>query len=123
MRHTRFYNIWCGMKSRCFNPNSKDYKNYGYKGITISNSWRLFSNFMKDMLISYKEHEIAFGEKNTTLDRINVKGSYSKENCRWATKKEQCINKASYGMDKRKRDKNGKFKKSIFDNKVSSTRK
>ena len=29
MRNTKIYNVWCGMKSRCYNANNKSYKNYG----------------------------------------------------------------------------------------------
>lgn len=32
-------------------------------------------------------------ESLVELDRIDVNGGYSKENCRWATWKEQAVNK------------------------------
>ena len=108
MRRTRLYSIWCGIKNRCFCVTSKDYHNYGAKGISVDEKWFRFTNFMRDMLDSYNDHVEKFGEINTTIDRIDFKGNYSKDNCRWATKKEQSINK-SHGYLKIKRDKNGRF--------------
>src|SRR4029077_1935061 len=49
MKRKKIYNIWVGMKARCLNKNSKDYKRYGEKGITICDEWLDFENFYKDM--------------------------------------------------------------------------
>lgn len=80
------YKAWLAMKSRCYYEDNIGYKNYGGRGIKVCDSWlNSFENFIKDM-----------GDKPSleySLDRINVNGDYSKENCRWATKLEQSNNK------------------------------
>ena len=84
MTKTKIYNIWSLMKSRCLNKNDQSYKNYGGRGIKICQEWLNFENFYEDM-----------GDKpqNKSLDRINNNGNYCKENCRWATRKQQNNNK------------------------------
>lgn len=80
------WNSWRAMKARCFNKNNIGYKDYGAKGITVEKSWMRFANFLKDM------GERPFGH---TLDRIDPRGNYCKENCKWSTVVEQSRNKTS----------------------------
>ena len=89
---TRFYRTYYGIKSRCENENwGKGYKWYGGKGIKIR--WNNFEEFRNDMYKSYLEHVKEFGEKETTIDRIDSSKDYYKENCCWATYKEQAKEK------------------------------
>jgi len=83
--YTREYKAWRSMKERCLNKNHKYFRHYGGRGITICEEWLKFENFYKDM-----------GDKPTlkhSLDRIDNEKGYYKENCRWATLKEQNNNK------------------------------
>ena len=87
MRNTPIYTSWQSMKDRCNNVNNKDYYLYGGRGIIYNIKWNSFEEFYKDM-----------GETwflGGTIDRINTNGNYEPNNCRWATMKEQNLNKNS----------------------------
>ncbi len=79
------YRTWTNMKTRCYNVNNKSYKNYGGRGITMCERWKnSFINFLEDV-----------GEKPSlkhSLDRRDNEKGYYKDNCYWATPKQQANN-------------------------------
>jgi len=81
-RQTPEYRTWRHMAQRCENPNTRGFKNYGGRGITVCVRWRRsFANFLADM-----------GPRPSpfhSIDRINNDGNYTPKNCRWATKSQQ----------------------------------
>lgn len=89
MSGTRFYNIWVNMKERVLNPKNTNYSKYGERGIGISEDWLRFERFRDDMYESYLKHSKDQGEIDTSIDRIDPDGNYEKDNCRWATDKQQ----------------------------------
>lgn len=78
----RTYISWAGIISRV-----KHQLTNSYVGATVSEEWKVFDNFLRDM-----------GERpeGKSIDRIDATKGYKKENCRWANTQDQARNRRKY---------------------------
>lgn len=82
---SREYKAWKEMNKRCAQVNSKNYKWYGAKGITVCPEWQSdFSKFYSDLGPCPEYYE---------LDRLDNTKGYEPSNCRWASEAMQSRNR------------------------------
>ena len=82
MTYTKIYSVFCALKKRCNNKNSKDYNRYWGRGIKCE--WTSFEEFYTDMGGLYQD--------GLEIDRKDNDWNYCKDNCRWVTRKQNTRN-------------------------------
>lgn len=86
---TPLYNVWRGIKERCYCPKNKAFKYYGGKGVEVCTEW-------KDDFGTFKKWAEDNGYKQgLTIDRLDNNKNYEPSNCRWTTMREQSNNKTN----------------------------
>lgn len=83
------YNTWTGMLARCYNERNPNYKNYGARGIRVDDAWHAFETFARDMGLKP-------AGSNYSIERVNNDKGYSKDNCIWGTRSQQCSNRRKF---------------------------
>ena len=112
-QHPR-YGTWKSMMNRCENPNDRAYKNYGGRGISVTEEWR----GSPENFLAWAEQQEHCNNKKFSLDRVDVNGNYEPSNCRFANDSTQGLNRRSsvnnssgyHGVSKRS---NGKWRARI----------
>jgi len=89
--HPRLFRIWRAIIDRIYNTNDSRYKDYGGRGLKCD--YNDFETFVRELGQSYYEHVEKYGELDTSIDRIDNRYGYIRGNLRWATKKEQVLNR------------------------------
>lgn len=88
------YGVWQAVIARCTNPKNKRWAWYGGRGVRICQRWRHdFAAFLADMGPRPSPHH--------SIDRINSDGDYEPGNCRWASPREQYMNRKAQGTGRR----------------------
>ncbi len=87
-RRTKLYTKWHSMIRRCEEKSCKSYKDYGAKGIKVCKEWHDPEKFF----IWAENHGY---EEGLEIDRIDAKGNYCPENCRFITRLENANNKTN----------------------------
>lgn len=97
-------NCWRKMVSRCENPNNRDYKNYGARGIRVWRGWLTpgvgmanFIHYVTDSLplpqgMTLETALTGRGSGRLTLDRVDNDAGYRPGNLRLATPLQQSAN-------------------------------
>lgn len=87
---TRLYKTYYSMQRRCYHENAPEYGRYGGRGIEICDEWRndneAFFRWAKESGYDENDHTLS-------LERIDVDGPYSPENCKWIKLEDQYDNR------------------------------
>lgn len=94
----RLYRVWRGMIDRCYDERNESYGHYGGRGIQVCEDWRSSYLVFKEFMIShgYKE-DAKRGE--CTIERVDINGNYSPDNCKVISMQEQAWNKTNSHME------------------------
>ena len=90
--YKKLYSVYKAMLDRCYNPKSREYHNYGGRGITVYEDWKNDYDAFAEWALS-TGYDLNAKHGDCTLDREDVDKSYTPDNCRWVTNQVQQNNR------------------------------
>lgn len=83
------YKTYRDMIRRCGDPDHKDFKYYGAKGVRLCTEWL-------DSFQSFYDWAFPQYSPGLSIERSDTNGAYCPENCSWIPKTEQSINRSLF---------------------------
>lgn len=87
--HTPIHRLWSGMRNRCNNPGNQKYYRYGGRGIRVCEAWDADYVTFRNWCVENGYRE------GLTLERKDVNGDYTPDNCVFASQKVQQNNRTN----------------------------
>lgn len=87
--HFRLYQIWRGMKRRCYEPNAMGYNLYGAKGVTVCDEWKQSYSAFKEWSLSNGYTPTMTIDKDELCNKLNIYPKvYSPQTCIWKSREQ-----------------------------------
>jgi len=92
-RYTKLYSVWVDIKTRCYNPQYKNYKNWGGRGIAMQENWIKDFEAFETYVTSLPKYDADKQGYQLSIDRIDNDSNYCEGNLRWASRSTQNRNR------------------------------
>ena len=81
MNNDSLYKLWRSVISKCYNPDTTGYANYGAKGIRVYDEWKNSFEAFKEWAHSHGVTSEVRERDKLVLARYDTKGDFTPENC------------------------------------------